>query len=63
MNRITEYLLPPIGVQAMASALAINKEQILDIFFGIYDRHAMVSSLSTATAYLSIYNIEWFPFT
>ena len=35
----------------MAPPLAINKEQILDIFFGIWP--TMVSSLSTATAYLS----------
>ena len=32
----------------MALPLAINKEQILDIFFGIWP--TMVSSLSTATA-------------
>ena len=42
-------LLPPIGVQAMATPLAINKEQILDTLYGIWS--TMVSSLSTATAY------------
>ena len=46
---IIEYLLPPIGVQAMAPPLAINKEQILDTFYGIWS--TMVSSFSTATAY------------
>ena len=53
-----EGLLPPMGVQAMLPPLTKNKEQILDIFFGI--RPTVVSSLSTATA--SIYIIEWFSF-
>ena len=55
-------LLPPIGVQAMAPPLAINKEQILDTFYGIWP--TMMSSCSTTKAYyLRIYNTEWFPFT
>ena len=43
------YLLPSIGVQAMAPPLAINKEQILDTFYRIWS--TMVSSLSTVTEY------------
>ena len=43
---------PPIRVQAMAPPFAINKEQILGIFFRIMADNGII--LSTATTYLSI---------
>ena len=50
-GRSEEYLLPPIGVQVIVPPLAKNREQIRDIFLGIWP--TTVSSLSTATAYRS----------
>ena len=49
--RCEEYILPPIRIQVIIPPFAKSREQIRDIFLGIWA--ATVSSLTIATAYRS----------